>query len=299
MTTTLLEFKRDHTLVHLINLRIARHLKQIAGIHQASRQHRMAIFANDLIGIDINQFGLYECDELSLMFKFLKPLASEFAKGVALDIGANIGNHSLYFASRFQDVHAFEPNPYTFELLRFNTKWSANVQVHGYGLGDQKGVLDLMENSTNWGASSILIGDKSSKNVVSIEIRTLDSCALDATKLCFVKIDVEGFEAQVIKGGAKMLMSRQPVMVLEQHASEFAGGTSPALDLLTSMGYRFCWQHNQPQARTWLGRRWRELRHMAFGEKQRVVTGLTVPTTNHSMLIAVPNRFQAALGMNS
>lgn len=297
MSSTLLQVTRNHSLGHLINLRMARHLTHIASEHQASRQHRMAIFANDLIGIQINQFGLYERDELTLMFQFLKPLLPVFAKGMALDIGANIGNHALYFAKRFEQVHAFEPNPHTFDLLRFNAQWTPNVKVHRFGLGDARGVFELIENSTNLGGSSILIGDKRSDNVVSIEIEMLDESSIDTTDLCFVKIDVEGFEKQVIQGSARTLRLRQPVVVLEQHASEFVGGSSPALDLLTSLGYRFCWEHNPPLARTWLGRRMDDLKHIAFGVQRRVVTGTSVPATNHSMLVAVPERFQASLGL--
>lgn len=297
MSSTLLQVTRDHSLGHMINQRMARHLTHIASEHQASRQHRMAIFANDLIGIQINQFGLYEREELTLMFEFLKPLLPVFAKGMALDIGANIGNHALYFSKRFQQVHAFEPNPPTFELLRFNAQWTPNVKVHRLGLGDARGVFELIENRTNLGGSSILIGDKRNDNVVSIEIETLDDASIDTTDLCFVKIDVEGFEQQVIRGGANTLRLRQPVVVLEQHASEFVGGTSPALNLLAGLGYRFCWEHNPPLARTWLGRRFDDLKHVAFGVKRSVVTGATVPATNHSMLVAVPERFQAALGL--
>ena len=298
MPSTLLRVTRSHSLGHLINQRMARHLTHIASEHQANRQHRMAIFANDLIGIQINQFGLYEREELTLMFEFLKPLLPVFAQGTALDIGANIGNHALYFAHRFRQVHAFEPNPHTFELLRFNVQWTPQVQVHRFGLGDARGAFELIENSTNLGGSSILIGDKRSDNVVSIEIETLDDSPIDTTDVCFVKIDVEGFERQVIEGSANTLRLRQPVVVLEQHASEFVDGTSPALNLLASLGYRFCWEHNPPLARTWLGRRMNDLKHIAFGVQRSVITGERVPATNHSMLVAVPERFQAALGMN-
>lgn len=298
MSSPLLKITRNHSLGHLINLRMARHLTHMASQHQVSRQHRMAIFANDLIGIQINQFGLYERDELALLFEFLKPLLPAFAKGTALDIGANIGNHALYFGKRFQQVHAFEPNPHTFELLRFNAQWSPHVQVHPFGLGNERGAFDLIENSTNVGGSSILIGDKGRDNVVSINIQTLDESAIDTTDLCFVKIDVEGFEAQVIQGGAHTLRLRQPVVVLEQHASELVDGSSPSLKLLAGLGYRFCWQEHTPMARTWMGRRLDDLKHIAFGMQQRVVTGTTVPSINHSMLIAVPERFQAALGMS-
>lgn len=297
MSNTLLQVNRSHSIGHMINLRMARHLTHSASRHRSQRGHPMAIFANDLIGIQINQFGLYEREELHLMFEFLAPLLPVFAKGMALDIGANIGNHALFFAQRFQQVHAFEPNPYTFDLLRFNAQWAPNVQIHRHGLGDARGVFELIEHSTNLGGSSILIGDKGSNSVVPIDVETLDATTIDTTELCFMKIDVEGFETQVIRGGLATLKQRQPLVVLEQHASEFVDGSSPALNLLASLGYRFCWEDSPPLARTWLGRRIDDLRRVAFGVQRSIVTGDQVPGTNHSMLVAVPERFQAVLGL--
>lgn len=297
MSNTLFRVTRSHSIGHMINLRMARHLTHSSSHHQSQRGHPMAIFANDLIGIQINQFGLYEREELHLMFEFLAPLLPVFSTGTALDIGANIGNHALFFAQRFQQIHAFEPNPRTFDLLRFNAQWTPNIQVHRHGLGDQRGVFELIEHSTNLGGSSILIGDKGHSNVVSIEVETLDATAIDTTDLCFVKIDVEGFEAQVIRGGLETLRRCQPLVVLEQHASEFVDGSSPALTLLASLGYHFCWEDNAPLPRTWIGRRINDLKRVAFGVQRSVVTGDRVPGTNHSMLMAVPPRFQIALGL--
>jgi FkbM family methyltransferase len=213
------------------------------------------------------------------------------------DVGANIGNHTLYFAKLFKRVHAFEPNPRTFELLRFNTQWSVDVRVHCHGLGDNSGVFELIEHKTNLGGSSILIGDKCADNLVAINIETLDNGSVDATDLCFMKIDVEGFEAQVIKGGIKTLKQHQPVIVLEQHASEFNGGSSPALDLLASMGYGFCWQQQKSPTRSWITRRLQNLKEFTFGIRHSIATGAIVPPVNHSMLIAIPPRFKQLLGM--
>jgi len=240
---------------------------------------------------------MYEREELMLLFQFLQPLLPEFSRGTALDIGANIGNHALYFAKRFKHVHAFEPNPQTFDLLRFNVQWLPNVDVHRYGLGNQRGVFELIENRTNLGGSSILIGDKGTQGVVSIIVESLDQTPIDTKNLCFIKIDVEGFEARVIQGGLETLRRHQPLVVLEQHVSEFVDGSSPALDLLASLDYCFCWEHNPPLASTWLGRRFNDLKHMAFGVQRSLVTGERVPQTNHSMLMAVPRRFQSALGI--
>lgn len=297
MTRIVHQVRREHALSDIVGWRIARHLAQRAAAFNAERGHRMAIFANDLIGIGINQFGLYERHELELLFSFLQPLRDVFADGLALDIGANIGNHSLYFARRFRRVHAFEPNPSTVDLLRFNSRWVDNVTVHPIGLGDEAGECELFEDTENLGGSTIAWGDGTSRRGIRVAVRRLDELDLDVDRLCFVKIDVEGFEARVLQGGAETLARAQPVVVFEQHLREFAGGSTPSIDLLTAWGYRMCWQHAPRAGGHWLARRWRNVGEILAGRRLSIVTGDRVPCMHHSMLIAVPHRFQSALGL--
>lgn len=298
MPTTLLRTTHDHSLGHQIDRKLARRLTAQAQALRAARGgHRMAIYANDLIGIQINQFGLYERDALELLFQFLEPLKEVFAQGTALDIGANIGNHTLFFAQRFARVHAFEPHPTTAELLRLNTQWVGHVSVYAHGLGDVRGQFDLIEHAANLGGSSIRIGDSTGGQVLPIAVERLDDLALDLQGLCFIKIDVEGFEAQVLRGSKATLAERQPLVVLEQHESEFTEGSTESIRFLSSLGYRFCWHQEPPMARWWLLRRLHELREAMFGREHRIETATVVPRQNYSMLIAVPPRFAAALGL--
>ena len=105
----------------LIDNRIFRHNMNLAKQYVKNTAHPMAVFAHDYIGASINQFGVFEGEELDILFDFLEPLHSSFRAGTALDIGANIGNHSIYFADHFRTILAFEPNPTAFALLSFNT----------------------------------------------------------------------------------------------------------------------------------------------------------------------------------
>lgn len=299
MTKTVHHVRRNHSLGHQFDLWMARYLTRRAAGFNAQRQHRMAIYANDLIGIDINQFGVYERTELELLFDFLRPLQPVFTQGIALDIGGNIGNHALWFSRRFQAVHSFEPNPATVELLRFNSRWVSNLSVHALGLGDQAGDFDLQENSENFGGSSIRQGnEETSASTVRIRVERLDDLPLDTSALCFMKIDVEGFESKVLLGAAQTIAQRQPLIVFEQHTSEFDNGSTPSIELLRAWGYRFCWQAAEPMPRSWLGRRWQNLREMATHRSYRIQTADQVPCINHSMLVAVPQRFQTTLGLS-
>lgn len=259
----------------------------------------MAIYAHDLIGIDINQFGEYELDQLEILFDFLDPLKAVFSTGAALDVGANIGNHSLHFARHFAQVHAFEPHPDTSTLLRFNTQWVPHIKVHGIGLGKVGGHFDLFEQTTNLGGSSMRKLPFDLSRRVSIEVRPLDELDPEPERLCFMKIDVEGLEADVLAGGVEVIQRSQPLIVLEQSLSEFDHGQPQAVQLLHSLGYRFAWHQQRAMASTWIGRRWMELRDVLMGQRHRMVTGEAVAVQHHSMLVAVPRRFQATLGLDA
>jgi FkbM family methyltransferase len=295
---SLMRLRRPRPLGDLFDAYITRVLVRRAGMHAARRGHKLAIFANDLIGIDINQFGLYEREELELLFEFLQPMAATFATGTALDIGANIGNHTLFFAPRFAQVHAFEPNPDTCALLRFNTQWSRNIAVHELGLGSEAGSFELNEHATNLGGSSLLNRQSSNDRQVSIRVWRLDELDLPLENLCFMKLDVEGFEAKALAGARAAIERSQPMIVLEQHLAEFRDGQPPAILMLRALGYRFAWHSTRAQPRHWLGRRWRNLVQAVNGQDHHIVTADEVEARHHSMLIAVPPRFQAPLGLD-
>jgi len=289
--------KSKRTVSHFANNKMASYLTARSQELFAFRGQRMAIFANDYIGILVNQFGIFEREELDSLFEFLCPLAEQFKGATALDIGANIGNHSIYFSRSFSAVHAFEPSPVTFDLLTINSRFSTKITPHNLGLGDQRGTFRLVESPTNVGIASIKFSDVTGGVAIDITVERLDDLELDLSRLEFIKIDVEGFEANVVRGGSRVIKERQPLIVLEQHASEFTGGTTETISLLAQLGYRFCWQEKKPASRFWLLRRLRELGEVLFGHSFVMLSGDRVPPRNHTMLVAVPPRFQALLGI--
>ena len=294
MPNPIFETKRSRGVGYLVDLAMVEHVIRRSHPLSAKRNRKMAIFANDLIGICINQFGTYEKEELDILFDFLKPLEETFRAGTCLDIGANIGNHSLYFAPRFAAIHSFEPHPATFRLLDFNMSGLGNVVAHNVGLGESRGKFTLLENLANLGGSTITSTSNGGPGEVEIAVERLDDLSPELGSLCFVKIDVEGFEASVLKGAIAAIKAHQPLIVLEQHEAEFVDGTTPSLALLQGLGYRFCWHHAGTRARSRYLRRLANLAELLAGRKHRIFTG-TVPKRDHSMLIAVPPRFASAL----
>lgn len=299
MTRTLHEVRRRWGPADLLDRLYTRRLQRLASGHAARRGQPMAVYANDLIGIDINLLGVYERDELDLLFGLLAPLKPVFADGVALDIGANIGNHTLWLARRFRQVHAFEPHPLTHELLDFNTRRLPNVERHALALGEQAGSAPLVVDSTNMGGSTLAYGGFETQQSVPVRVERLDELVdrgtLDLRGLCFVKIDVEGHEAAALRGAQRTLGREQPLLVFEQHAREFRAGSTPCIALLRELGYAFCWQRPERWWPTWVGRRLQELLRSVHGRTQAIETGAQVPPVHHSMLLAVPPRFQDTL----
>ena len=252
--------------------------RRAAGV-ASRRGHKMAVFANDLIGNSINLFGAYEREEIATMFDFLAPFAADFANGVALDIGANIGNHALAFAPFFRTVHAFEPNPQSYQLLDFNAQFKGNIVPHHFGLGDQAGRFRLAETAENAGQSVI-----DEAGVIEIEIKRLDDLGLENVK--FIKIDVEGFEPKVIAGGREFLKRNMPVIAFEQLAHEFDGDGTPTLRALRELNYKFCWLEDGAR----VNRRIASFTELATGRSHNVLSG-DVPARTHSLIIALPSSF--------
>jgi FkbM family methyltransferase len=165
--------------------------------------------------------------------EYLSQLGSEFEprttalfntlfdqKAVVLDVGANIGCTSLLFGARARRVIAFEPSPTTFRFLRDNIQRAGlqNVELHNVGLGRENGSSMLTFALNNRSGGFISDTAASSGHVTEeIEIRRLDDMAaeLAITHADFVKIDVEGFERNVLEGGRQFVARVTPVVALE------------------------------------------------------------------------------------
>ena len=91
------------------------------------KRNQLVIFSFDHIGHRINLDGVYEKEELEFLFDWLAELGCDLKNKTALDVGANIGNHSLFFSDRFKSVFSFEPNPRTFKVLSLNADLKENI----------------------------------------------------------------------------------------------------------------------------------------------------------------------------
>jgi FkbM family methyltransferase len=164
---------------------------------------------------------------------------------IFVDIGAHVGTYSLAFAQRCAAVHSFECSPKTFNYLCANIALRdlhAQITPHRYALGSKAGVVPYYEHSPDGGGNSCHGFGRTSKTV-DVEVRTLDSFHLDNIGL--IKIDVEGFEANVLKGAVETLpRNNYPRILFEswRPQREVEGIPAAALrqevfDELLSLGY--------------------------------------------------------------
>lgn len=154
--------------------------------------------------------GFYEIEDLNLIKNTI---------GVGkrcLDIGANVGNHAIFFAKDMNAsrVVCFEPNSTALEILRINVALNdaraIDLDLAAYALGDRKtrGEIETRhENNLGFGVL------KESVDGV-VEVATGDDLLADET-FDFVKIDVEGHELAVLAGLEKTIARDRPIIYIE------------------------------------------------------------------------------------
>ena len=168
-------------------------------------------YKNDtIIGRSLQLYGEYTEMEIQLLKLFLNKLK------VVYDIGANIGYHTVAFSRLADHVYSFEPNKKHLELLYKNISDCNNVTVYPYIVNDSKGMIKIQDFDTdvpgNYGELY------SNRDGYDVETVTIDE--LEIYKPDLVKIDVEGFEYQVLLGMHETIDEHRPVIFYEAHGND-------------------------------------------------------------------------------
>ncbi len=178
--------------------------------------------------------------------------ASKYLKNFncAIDVGANIGLHTVRFSKMFKSVHAFEPTSINYECLEKNTATLQNVHLNKFGLGAaaSRESIKLPTDSNNCGGFSIVDWQNYSQEFLeeTIEIKTLDSLKLAPD---LIKIDVQGFDLNVLMGGKNTLTKFKPVVIVEAESKKIKNEiraflTSLKFELATEVRKDQIWVQN-------------------------------------------------------
>jgi FkbM family methyltransferase len=203
------------------------------------------------VGHELLETGEFVPAELQAMGQLMGFCAAD---PVVLDIGANIGVHTLFMSEAIGPggrIHAFEAQRILFQVLMGNLALNSIENVYGYcaAVGREDGSLKLppVDYAKPWNFGGMGLVTESpypqfahgtperaaAERNETVPVITLDSLKLE--RVDFIKLDVEGMEEDVLRGAARTLDVTRPIMQIEWLMRD--GGSLP-LYLLETLDYR-------------------------------------------------------------
>ena len=132
----------------------------------------------------------------------------ELSQGTCLDIGANVGAIAQMLEANGLDVIAFEPQPAIYNLLKKNFFGEA----YNCALGDEETIAAMprlrYEERNNFGGVSL--NTRGILGYIEIPVKRLDSFNFE--DIGFIKLDVEGYEEKVLRGGEELIKKYKPIL---------------------------------------------------------------------------------------
>jgi FkbM family methyltransferase len=163
----------------------------------------------DLIHRHLIAGRFFEAEELTWLRKIVPP------QSTILEVGANIGNHLVYYGLFMQPkrILPIEPNPAAIALLKRNIELNqignVDMSLLGFGIGEKYGHFDLhVADNANIGAARLMPAHEG-----AIEVYPLDAKLQD--KVDFIKIDVEWMEMEALRGAAQLIENSRPIIFIE------------------------------------------------------------------------------------
>tara|TARA_B100000519_G_C14089676_1_gene365685 strand:+ start:5 stop:634 length:630 start_codon:yes stop_codon:yes gene_type:complete len=149
-----------------------------------------------------------------------------------LDIGAWVGTWSMAMNPYCGRVVAFEPDPVHYTCLVKNV--ADEIETHQLAVGSDTKMISLSDD--NFTQAKRVIGDG------EIPMITVDS--LNLSDIDVIKIDVEGYEMEVLKGAEKTLQTNKYVMIeLNSNTGKYGSSNQECMDLLQKNGYKLLLDH--------------------------------------------------------
>lgn len=155
------------------------------------------------------------------LIKIVEAIFKDNQASYAIDVGANIGNHTIAFSKLFSRVVAIEPLS-SILPIRYSLDLSGakNVQLVEAALGSSENVtyINVAANLGGGGSTAIDSLARSSKERVRVDVKVGDDLLEDIIKdgaVDFIKIDVEGMEADVISGLNRTIKKYSPILAFE------------------------------------------------------------------------------------
>lgn len=170
-------------------------------------------------------------------------------RGTYIDIGAHIGNHSVFFANECisDRIISIEADPITFKILEENSKNNIKkpYKLFNMAVTGVSGTFDIVRSdSSNTGMNKVIPG----KEVEGVPLWKILDRVPDWKDISLIKIDVEGLEEDVLFGARTIIERRHPVIVVERL------NTTDASDFLQNLGYVKEGIYNDTPTEIWVHR---------------------------------------------
>jgi FkbM family methyltransferase len=176
------------------------------------------------------KYAKYRSPELSLISNLVKNNQN------SIDIGANLGLFTFFMSRASKHVFAFEPNPYPLENLKDLV--DSNVTILPIALGNNDGPVEIKipHHRKGWSSNGASLASKEINDgkILNIQCRKLDS--LNIENIGLIKIDVEGFEIEVIRGAKDTILKNKPVMIIENEIVH-TKDTNELFTIMNEFGY--------------------------------------------------------------
>jgi FkbM family methyltransferase len=167
--------------------------------------------------------GLHEFDDMAFVLHFLRP------GDCFVDVGANIGAYSILAAVTGAKVLSFEPVERTFEALLDNihlNRMQLQIDARRQAIGNAAGTLQMTVDSDTTNRA-LVAAERYEGSVGEVQQMTLDHVLQTSPTPTLIKVDVEGYEAQVLAAGERVLSTpRLEALILELNGSGLRYGVS-------------------------------------------------------------------------
>ena len=157
--------------------------------------------------------GLHEFNDMAFLLHAMR------STDLFLDVGANIGSYSILASSEIGcESHGFEPLPSTFKSLKQNVHLNGvegRCHLHNNGVGSSPGMLEFTSDRDT--VNHVVTEGEAG---IQVPVITLDSLMIKSKDI-FLKIDVEGFESEVIQGANQLINKPHQILglVIEMNGS--------------------------------------------------------------------------------
>ncbi len=208
----------------------------------STRHGTMLINSNDVyMGQAFLQYG--ECCEIEI--RFLQSLLK--TPGMIIEVGANMGVHTVPLATELarqgRSMLVLEPQPIIFQQLCANIALNGlmNVTALPYACGKESGVVSFevpnYRRRGNFGGTSMLACPSTPAQLATVPCVRLDDLVPDAA-VGLIKIDVEGYELQVLEGCRNILERSHPLLYVE---NDRVSESPQLIQHLFERGYELWW----------------------------------------------------------